>query len=266
MPAHADLVGRYKELRAKARPISNALAKSLGKDVIGDVARKLGMLNGKEILLETEDEIVVLMDTGIFDIRRDGENAVERFLRERPPAEGTDERLILETMRSAWHSIFQVQSAERGVGVQFLDVLRDEERFVWDIGFSHTAQPGALMAARLYSPGEITMTTGAALPVYPELVKELPPKLAPCLDPGAGLLDLSDPQTASDVAITLIAAYVRSGASASIRYEETRNVAQVARQLNAGHSPPRLSGKVKVGRNDPCPCGSGKKYKKCCGS
>jgi uncharacterized protein YecA (UPF0149 family) len=22
----------------------------------------------------------------------------------------------------------------------------------------------------------------------------------------------------------------------------------------------------KVGRNDPCPCGSGKKYKKCCGS
>jgi preprotein translocase subunit SecA len=27
---------------------------------------------------------------------------------------------------------------------------------------------------------------------------------------------------------------------------------------------PRVSG-VKVGRNDPCPCGSGKKYKKCCG-
>jgi preprotein translocase subunit SecA len=26
------------------------------------------------------------------------------------------------------------------------------------------------------------------------------------------------------------------------------------------HSPP----KKKVGRNDPCPCGSGKKYKKCC--
>jgi len=22
---------------------------------------------------------------------------------------------------------------------------------------------------------------------------------------------------------------------------------------------------AKVGRNDPCPCGSGKKYKKCCG-
>lgn len=27
---------------------------------------------------------------------------------------------------------------------------------------------------------------------------------------------------------------------------------------------PRRVGK-KVGRNDPCPCGSGKKYKQCCG-
>jgi preprotein translocase subunit SecA len=24
--------------------------------------------------------------------------------------------------------------------------------------------------------------------------------------------------------------------------------------------------RAKVGRNDPCPCGSGKKYKKCCGA
>ncbi|MEF3280274.1 MAG: preprotein translocase subunit SecA [Elusimicrobiota bacterium] len=28
---------------------------------------------------------------------------------------------------------------------------------------------------------------------------------------------------------------------------------------------PQAATKIKVGRNDPCPCGSGKKYKKCCG-
>lgn len=28
---------------------------------------------------------------------------------------------------------------------------------------------------------------------------------------------------------------------------------------------PRIREKVKIGRNDPCPCGSGRKYKKCCG-
>lgn len=30
------------------------------------------------------------------------------------------------------------------------------------------------------------------------------------------------------------------------------------------HKP--MTAENKVGRNDPCPCGSGKKYKKCCGS
>ncbi len=29
---------------------------------------------------------------------------------------------------------------------------------------------------------------------------------------------------------------------------------------------PRVRGGPKIGRNDPCPCGSGKKYKKCCGA
>jgi uncharacterized protein YecA (UPF0149 family) len=29
------------------------------------------------------------------------------------------------------------------------------------------------------------------------------------------------------------------------------------------HRPARST---KVGRNEPCPCGSGKKYKRCCGS
>ena len=29
---------------------------------------------------------------------------------------------------------------------------------------------------------------------------------------------------------------------------------------------PIRNGEPKIGRNDPCPCGSGKKFKQCCGS
>jgi len=32
----------------------------------------------------------------------------------------------------------------------------------------------------------------------------------------------------------------------------------------AAPSPPQMLAGAKIGRNDPCPCGSGKKYKKCC--
>ncbi|HOK43165.1 MAG TPA: SEC-C metal-binding domain-containing protein, partial [Thermoclostridium caenicola] len=47
---------------------------------------------------------------------------------------------------------------------------------------------------------------------------------------------------------------------------------QVARETSATHGEsqasrqPKKRETAKVGRNDPCPCGSGKKYKKCCGS
>lgn len=43
--------------------------------------------------------------------------------------------------------------------------------------------------------------------------------------------------------------------------EQYKNLYQ---QPSAVQKPPVLKQKVKVGRNEPCPCGSGKKYKKCC--
>ena len=45
---------------------------------------------------------------------------------------------------------------------------------------------------------------------------------------------------------------------------------QVATPVTASHGEPTAKRPVradkKVGRNDPCPCGSGKKYKNCCGA
>ena len=36
------------------------------------------------------------------------------------------------------------------------------------------------------------------------------------------------------------------------------------KKLKAYYDARRQARSVKVGRNEPCPCGSGKKYKKCC--
>lgn len=35
---------------------------------------------------------------------------------------------------------------------------------------------------------------------------------------------------------------------------------------HCGHNHTYVRSEPKIGRNDPCPCGSGKKYKKCCGA
>ena len=48
-----------------------------------------------------------------------------------------------------------------------------------------------------------------------------------------------------------------------------RRELEQARMAGAGDLQPVqqvVRGTAKVGRNDPCPCGSGKKYKKCCGA
>jgi uncharacterized protein YecA (UPF0149 family) len=56
------------------------------------------------------------------------------------------------------------------------------------------------------------------------------------------------------------------------RYERKREEQQRKSQLVSPDDPPIPDAPVEqaksaraTGRNDPCPCGSGKKYKKCCG-
>jgi SWIM/SEC-C metal-binding protein len=48
-----------------------------------------------------------------------------------------------------------------------------------------------------------------------------------------------------------------------IEPDQNENVSDVERLL---HPPEPVKATAAPGRNDPCPCGSGRKYKKCCGS
>ncbi len=55
---------------------------------------------------------------------------------------------------------------------------------------------------------------------------------------------------------------VGMGIGSATQTEEANPMAEASKRGKA--QPIKRDGK-KVGRNDPCPCGSGKKYKKCCG-
>lgn len=47
---------------------------------------------------------------------------------------------------------------------------------------------------------------------------------------------------------------------------QTSQISTTSQVWNGSIGPETVVNPVKVGRNDPCPCGSGKKYKKCCGA
>ena len=50
---------------------------------------------------------------------------------------------------------------------------------------------------------------------------------------------------------------------AGLEPHKPEDITDLERALN---TPPPARAEETPGRNDPCPCGSGKKYKKCCGA
>lgn len=70
------------------------------------------------------------------------------------------------------------------------------------------------------------------------------------------------PDTTSQAGLAAAASFMKA-------YQEKRlkqlNQAQAGDGVNAAPSAPVVNKEEKVGRNDPCPCGSGKKYKQCHG-
>jgi SEC-C motif-containing protein len=57
----------------------------------------------------------------------------------------------------------------------------------------------------------------------------------------------------------------RRGERGAWRFVSGDRGERVADQRPHGSSSPARQSAPKIGRNDPCSCGSGKKYKKCCG-
>jgi hypothetical protein len=260
MTPHADLLPRYKHLRQVALRLNDRLVETLPKSVLDEGGKKLGLLKKNVLALDTEDEMCVLMDYCIYDVRRDGANAVERFLAKHPPAPDSDERVLLEAMRQARYSLFAVEGAERGVGVHVRDLLRGEVLFLMDVSFSNTAPVGMVLATRIMAPDGITMTTGAALPVA-VLPPEGQAQLLEGLAKGFKQADFRNltPQEASELATAMIRACLREGAAEQIEYIEP------GRGHRSGKPAPWRPARH-LGRNDPCPCGSGRKFKNCCGA
>lgn len=70
-----------------------------------------------------------------------------------------------------------------------------------------------------------------------------------------------------DLIERIIALYKDMGKPDKIKeYRQTLLALQQAEPTSSRHYKPTPGRVEKVGRNEPCPCGSGKKYKKCCGA
>jgi hypothetical protein len=75
----ARLVARYQELRELEGELNPKLGDMVGKSILHEGGKKLGLLRRGVLEFESEQQFAVLMDYCIYDIRRKGLNAVERY-------------------------------------------------------------------------------------------------------------------------------------------------------------------------------------------
>jgi tetratricopeptide (TPR) repeat protein len=95
-----------------------------------------------------------------------------------------------------------------------------------------------------------------------------PQKAELILREGLGVADLRD---RGDVAERLADLYAEQGRKADaeevrLQAQARARVEEASRASGAALTGPAADVQKKVGRNEPCPCGSGRKFKKCCGA
>jgi hypothetical protein len=258
MSKHAELLPVYKRLRQAGLLLNQKLVKALATETLKEGARKLGILRNDIFVFDSEEESHVLMDYCIFNVYRDGLNAIQRYLAESPPPRDSDEMLVLQARLRAHYSLFQVTEVEPGVGILVRDVLRDETNFLVDVGLGSSISENDVFASRVIPFHGYLTTGGAGMPVSKAVADTIANKLQPVLGPATSIRRLT-PEQETDLATLIIRACLESGMGSRIAYGEPGQRTSPSRQTREARSIRAAN------RNDPCPCGSGRKYKTCCG-
>jgi len=252
----SDVLGRYKRMRAISLDVNKVLTRMMPREAIIATAKKLGFWKDGTLVFEHHDQSCVLFDHAIHGWLTDGANAVDRYVAEHPPLTGTDEEAFLNALQRTFFSLFQVWGRVDGVGVHVLDILRDRQHFLADLGFSQTAVEGMIVGSTVIPLEDFVMTTGTPLLVDADVLEAVVCHLE---ELGKSPQDMANitRQEECNLAAKVIALCLESEVAQRIRYGEADD--------DSDDKVIPFPGSARVGRNDPCPCGSGKKYKKCCG-
>ena len=259
-----DIVAFYQRLRRVRMRLNDELLQRLSPDMLDEGGERLGILRDGTFVFANEDETSVLMDYCIYDVYRKSRNVVEQYLCDCPPEPDSDEMACLHAMQHATYALVAVLRVEPGVGCHVRNLFTEETRLLVDMGFSKTAQRGAIVATRLLDWGDFITTSGAVLPLGILDDDELDGwqrEIRKGVDD-----DRHDPAP-------IIRSCLEKGASSYVRYEGM-NTQRPSRAR--GGSPPigtsahrkRVPAKRRASKpvtNRRCRCGSGKMFKNCCG-
>lgn len=164
-------MARYKRFRMLGKELNSSLIRRVPKPVVLKCGKKLGMLKGKTLVLGSEDELSVLFDYCLYSYRRNGKNAIQRYLEQSPPPADSEQMLLLQAMCKAYYSLFAVEKIHTGKGATMKDLLMNRCFVLMDIGIGETALPGMIFAGRVLPFEDFSMTSGTFIPIDRDLME-----------------------------------------------------------------------------------------------
>ena len=251
-------VEKFQRLREASRRLMSRVTKTIPRAAMEDVAGALGIMRKGMLVFDTEEVAAVHADCCLHDWIRDGRNLITKYSLDHPASPGTDEEFLLRAHQQARFRILLPKSVASGAGMECTDALSAERLFLMDIALSKGVKDSrCVMATRTVPLDGYWMTTGAGLPITDgeEVVGEV-----------RRLLKAVPPVDPHEMALAILRKCLDCGAAEYVTYSGPNAWDQAKEPKNHLAVPPEPATSQRApGRNDPCPCGSGKKYKKCHG-
>ena len=174
-PSGASHIKEYQRYRALARKLADKIMKALvDKTILDDAGRALGLFNGDTLVFDREEDISIMADFSIYEVRRHGKNMVQRYQEEIGGSNPTENDL-LAGMVKAETGLFTVVRTMPTESQTIMRSLVGERREITltDIGFSHTLLSGLVVFVRPVETSKFTITSGIAFAFPHTMEREL---------------------------------------------------------------------------------------------
>jgi hypothetical protein len=168
-----EVLTRYRRLREISKRHQTEAVRYVPHSALLDQARRIGLAVGKTLVAESMDELTLAFDLALYTAPPGRSRGIERYARSAAVSVGSDDEVVLQAMRQARFSVWQVERRHEAVGLVMQDLMRENSLWLVDESLEQTAPEGMSVAMRVIMPEAFAMTCGVIVPVDAMLLDEV---------------------------------------------------------------------------------------------
>ena len=168
-----EVLTRYRRLREISKRHQTEAVRYVPHSALLDQARRIGLAVGKTLVAESMDELTLAFDLALYTAPPGRSRGIERYARSAAVPAGSDDEVVLQAMRQARFSVWQVERRHEAVGLVVQDLMRENSLWLVDESLEQTAPEGMSVAMRVIMPEAFAMTCGVIVPVNAMLLDEV---------------------------------------------------------------------------------------------